>query len=112
MICEFIDTHILSVSFQHSGTIYRPVFVMRFSAADSISPTFKAVRATFAGITGRFFTIWIPEPGGAAPDRLRHVLKLFLVDANGAVRNIYSTGFLDLRLLLNDLETVLASPAS
>jgi cytochrome oxidase Cu insertion factor (SCO1/SenC/PrrC family) len=36
-----------------------------------------------------------------------HVLKLFLVDAGGRVRNIYSTGFLDVRLLLADLETVL-----
>ena len=36
-----------------------------------------------------------------------HVLKIFLVDDAGRVRNIYSTGFLDVRLLLADLETVL-----
>jgi cytochrome oxidase Cu insertion factor (SCO1/SenC/PrrC family) len=36
-----------------------------------------------------------------------HVLKIFLVDAAGRVRNIYSTGFLDVRLMLADLETVL-----
>jgi protein SCO1 len=36
-----------------------------------------------------------------------HVLKIFLVDGAGRVRNIYSTGFLDVRLLLADLETVL-----
>ena len=36
-----------------------------------------------------------------------HVLKLFLVDDSGQVRNIYSTGFLDVRLLLADLETLL-----
>ncbi len=50
--------------------------------------------------------VWIPS-GDTAPDRLRHVLKLFLVDGSGAVRNIYSTGFLDRRLILNDLRTLL-----
>ncbi len=38
-----------------------------------------------------------------------HVLKIFLVDAEGQVRNIYSTGFLDVRLLLSDLSTLLAA---
>ena len=38
---------------------------------------------------------------------LRHVLKVFLVDANRDVRNIYSAGFLDTRLILADIETVL-----
>jgi cytochrome oxidase Cu insertion factor (SCO1/SenC/PrrC family) len=37
----------------------------------------------------------------------RHVLKLFLVDARGAVRNIYSSGFLSPELLLVDARTVL-----
>ena len=36
-----------------------------------------------------------------------HVLKIFLVDGQRRVRNIYSTGFLDVRLLLGDLETLL-----
>jgi len=38
----------------------------------------------------------------------RHVLKVFLVDASGAVRNVYSTGFLSPELLLVDARTVLA----
>jgi len=37
----------------------------------------------------------------------RHVQKVFLVDARGAVRNVYSTGFLSPELLLVDAETVL-----
>lgn len=51
--------------------------------------------------------VWIPG-GEKAPDRLRHVLKLFLVDCQRRVRNIYSTGLMDVRLVLNDLRTVLA----
>jgi cytochrome oxidase Cu insertion factor (SCO1/SenC/PrrC family) len=39
--------------------------------------------------------------------RIEHVLKLFLVDASGRVRNIYSAGFLDPRILLHDVLTVL-----
>lgn len=49
---------------------------------------------------------------GQAPAALGHVLKVFLVDAQGRVRNIYSTGFLDHRLLLRDVETLLRAPAA
>ena len=48
--------------------------------------------------------VWVPE--AEASERLRHVLKLFLVDDQGRVRNIYSTGLLDERLVINDLRTV------
>ena len=40
----------------------------------------------------------------------RHVLKVFLVDASGAIRNIYSAGFLSPELLLVDARTVLLDP--
>jgi cytochrome oxidase Cu insertion factor (SCO1/SenC/PrrC family) len=41
----------------------------------------------------------------------RHVLKVFLLDATNHVRNIYSVGFLNPQLVVNDLRTVLmASP--
>jgi cytochrome c peroxidase len=39
---------------------------------------------------------------------LRHVLKVFLVDHGAAVRNIYSAGFLDWRLVLNDILTLVS----
>ncbi|MGH0031908.1 MAG: SCO family protein [Myxococcota bacterium] len=48
--------------------------------------------------------VWVPQ--AEASDRLRHVLKLFLVDDQRRVRNIYSTGLLDERLVVNDLRTV------
>ncbi len=37
----------------------------------------------------------------------RHVLKVFLVDREHRVRNVYSTGFLNPALVLNDVKTVL-----
>lgn len=53
-------------------------------------------------------SVWIPGEANA-PDSLRHVLKVFVVDASGSVRQIYSTGYLDTRLVLADLRTLLPS---
>jgi cytochrome oxidase Cu insertion factor (SCO1/SenC/PrrC family) len=36
----------------------------------------------------------------------RHVLKVFLLDRDDGVRNVYSSGFLDSELVLNDLRTL------
>lgn len=44
---------------------------------------------------------------GRATGVLRHLLKVFLVDATGAVRNIYSADFLSAELLAVDARTVL-----
>lgn len=54
------------------------------------------------------------QPIGPKPDPndplgpLAHQLRVFLIDAKGDVRNIYSVGFLDPRLVLTDVRTVLA----
>ncbi len=37
---------------------------------------------------------------------LAHLLRVFLVDGEGYIRNIYSADFLDPRLLMNDLKTL------
>jgi cytochrome oxidase Cu insertion factor (SCO1/SenC/PrrC family) len=44
------------------------------------------------------------------PGVLRHVLKVFLVDGEGRVRNVYSTGFLRADVILADVETLLRAP--
>jgi cytochrome oxidase Cu insertion factor (SCO1/SenC/PrrC family) len=45
---------------------------------------------------------------GAVPGaRFSHVMKVFLVDGESRVRNVYSAGFLDARVLVNDLLTVI-----
>ncbi len=38
---------------------------------------------------------------------IRHIAKVFLVDSDLAIRNIYSSGFLDHDILLRDIETLL-----
>ncbi|HJR01194.1 MAG TPA: SCO family protein [Methylomirabilota bacterium] len=44
---------------------------------------------------------------GRPTGRIRHVLKVFLVDRAGYIRNVYSAGFLVPELVLNDIRTVL-----
>ena len=44
---------------------------------------------------------------GRPTGRIRHVLKVFLVDRDGYVRNVYSAGFLVPALVVNDIRTVL-----
>ena len=44
---------------------------------------------------------------GAGESALRHVAKVFLVDGAGRIRNVYGSGFLDARILVRDLETLL-----
>jgi len=44
---------------------------------------------------------------GSSLGVIRHIAKVFLVDSDHAIRNIYSTGFLDPEILLRDIETLL-----
>jgi cytochrome oxidase Cu insertion factor (SCO1/SenC/PrrC family) len=44
---------------------------------------------------------------GRFTGRYRHVLKVFLVDQEGYIRNVYSAGFLVADLVVNDIKTVL-----
>ena len=48
--------------------------------------------------------VWMPREGTGA---LSHVLKVFLIDRRGSVREIYSTSFLQTQVLLNDIQTLL-----
>ena len=43
--------------------------------------------------------------------RLQHVTKVFLIDSSRRIRNIYSTGFLEHRIVLRDVETLLMDSA-
>lgn len=48
---------------------------------------------------------------GRFTGRYSHVLKVFLVDRAGDIRNIYSAGFLVPNLVVNDIKTVLTGAA-
>jgi len=38
---------------------------------------------------------------------LNHTLRVFLIDRDGNIRNIYSSGTLDVRLILADVRTLM-----
>lgn len=48
-----------------------------------------------------------PDPGDRS-DVLNHILRVFLIDRAGLVRNIYSLDFLDPNLVLTDIRTLLS----
>ena len=50
-------------------------------------------------------------PDGRWSGRIRHVLKVFLLDEENRVRNVYSVGFLNPELVLADLRTLLGPKA-
>ncbi len=49
----------------------------------------------------------VAAEGGESLGVIRHIAKVFLVDSNLAIRNIYDTTFLDHDILLRDIETLL-----
>jgi cytochrome c peroxidase len=51
------------------------------------------------------------DPRGRFTGRYSHVLKVFLLDRDGYIRNIYSAGFLVPDLVVNDIKTVLTDRA-
>src|SRR5262249_25208294 len=42
---------------------------------------------------------------------LNHTLRVYLIDREGRIRNIYSSGTLDVRLVLADVKTLLLQPS-
>jgi protein SCO1/2 len=56
---------------------------------------------------GQDVRITFDRSGGATRRELSHVLKVFLIDRAGDVREIYTSTFLYPRLVLNDIETLL-----
>lgn len=42
-------------------------------------------------------------------ERISHLLRMYLVDRDGQIRNIYGLGLIDPRLLMTDVETLLMS---
>lgn len=56
---------------------------------------------------GQDVSIAAEQPAGARVPVLSHMLKVYLIDARGSVREIYSTSFLHPAILLADIRTLL-----
>jgi cytochrome oxidase Cu insertion factor (SCO1/SenC/PrrC family) len=69
------------------------------------APSEQSLEAMLAGFGQDRTRLY--DDHGRFTGRYRHTLKVFLVDQRGAVRNIYSTGFLVPQVVINDIKTVL-----
>lgn len=56
---------------------------------------------------GQDVSVAAEQPPGQRVPVLSHLLKVYLIDAGGKVREIYSTSFLHPAILLNDIKTLL-----
>jgi cytochrome oxidase Cu insertion factor (SCO1/SenC/PrrC family) len=56
---------------------------------------------------GQDIHVTFDRSGGRPRRELSHVLKVFLIDRSGDIREIYTSTFLYPRLVLNDIETLL-----
>ena len=56
---------------------------------------------------GQDVSVALEQPHGQRVPVLSHMLKVFLIDAHGKVREIYSTSYLHPTLLLNDIKTLM-----
>ena len=56
---------------------------------------------------GQDVSVAAEQPPGQRVPVLSHLLKVYLIDAQGSVREIYSTSFLHPAILLNDIKTLL-----
>lgn len=56
---------------------------------------------------GQDVSVAAEQPPGQRVPVLQHMLKVFLIDADGKVREIYSTSFLQPAVLLGNIKTVL-----
>ena len=61
---------------------------------------------------GQDVSVATSKPPGARAPVLSHMLKVYLLDADGVVREIYSTSWLHPAVLLNDIKTLLQEGAA
>jgi cytochrome oxidase Cu insertion factor (SCO1/SenC/PrrC family) len=107
------DTVLLSISFDPRRDT--PAQLVKYSRAYGADPgvwrfmTAPSPRALAAVLNG-YGQDRAPvyDEHGRFTGRYSHVLKVFLADRAGYVRNIYSTGLLVPDLVVNDIKTVLA----
>jgi cytochrome oxidase Cu insertion factor (SCO1/SenC/PrrC family) len=61
---------------------------------------------------GQDVSVAAEQPPGQRAPVLSHMLKVFLIDSHGSVREIYTTSFLHPSVLLNDIRTLLMEQAA
>jgi protein SCO1/2 len=94
-----------------------PAAIRRYAAQFGYDPHFEWSFLTAASVArllpvlddfGQDVTV--ETDGGGKPTRvLHHMLKVFLIDPRGMVREIYSLAYLQPEVMLNDIRTLAGS---
>jgi protein SCO1/2 len=91
-----------------------PAAIASYGQEFTIDPTFEWRFVTARRVTellpvlddfGQDVSVDVDE-NGRATRTLHHMLKMFLIDARGEVREIYSLAFLQPQVMLNDIKTL------
>lgn len=105
---------LVSISFdpEHDAPAHLAKYARRFGATPSLwrflaPPSEHALQAMLESYGQDRVRVY--DERGRFTGQYRHVLKVFLVDPEGYVRNIYSAGFLVPEVVVNDVKTVLAA---
>ncbi len=113
------DTVLLSISFDPGRDT--PARLAKYARAYDADPSlWRFLTAPSERLLGRVLESYgqdrapVYDERGRFTGRYRHVLKVFLMDRDSQVRNIYSAGFLVPEVVVNDIKTVLGEghPAS
>ncbi|MFN0314126.1 MAG: SCO family protein [Burkholderiales bacterium] len=70
------------------------------------TPTYRELAPLLKGL-GQDVRIRVDPKTGEASRSFSHVLKVFLIDANGWVREIYTTSYLLPQVVVNDIQSLL-----
>lgn len=100
---------LVSLSFdpEHDSPAVMADYGALWREAEAAGPEWLFLTTAGAGELQPILAAYDQAVDPAADAELNHVLRVFLVDAEGMVRNIYSLDFLDPALVLNDVATLL-----
>jgi protein SCO1/2 len=106
--------HVRFVSVSLDPTHDTPAAVASYAQEFTIDPKFEWLFLTARGVRdllpvlddfGQDVSVDVDETGRATRT-LHHMLKMFLIDAHGEVREIYSLAFLQPQVMFNDIKTL------
>ncbi len=110
------DVALLSISFDPGRD--RPAQLAKYARVYGADPAlWRFMTAPSTRVLGDMLESYgqdrapVYDGRGRFTGRYSHVLKVFLVDRAGDIRNIYSAGFLVPELVVNDIKTVLSDYA-
>jgi protein SCO1 len=101
----------MSFDLEHDTPQVMAEYATHWRSTDPEAPEWEYVaaadRAALEPILKAYDQSVMPKAEPGAIGSLYHILRVFLIDRSGMIRNIYSLDFLDPQLVLNDISTLI-----